>query len=136
MKEKFQHLFISLGALVFAFTEPIHQLIIVSGALVMIDFVVAITAAIKLKKNITSNRMGHTVAKSAGYFIAILTAFLVDILLMGEGDLMVVKVITSVIGLTEAKSILENIKKLTGFDGWQFIIAKLKRSTNPDKPGE
>jgi phage-related holin len=123
---------LQLLALFLAFVGPIHHYLIGVGVLVIGDFVVGAWASVKKGQKLTSRRMRETVSKMLAYQLAIIIGFVLDGLI-GIPDAMVARVISGFIGLTEAKSIFENLATITGLDFWAVIMEKLKPALNADK---
>ena len=105
-----------------AWLAPIHALMGLVGLLIGIDFVLGIAAAHKRGEPLTSKAMGRTVYKTLGYQLAVITGFALESLV--PGGLPIAKLCASVIGLTEAKSIVESVKDLTGTD-LKGVISKV-----------
>ncbi len=110
-------------ALLLVITLPIRPALIAATVLTLADFISGLWASLKEKKKITSSGMRRTVIKILAYYSAIIVAFVLETYLMQE--LPVVKVVTGLIGLTEAKSFFENLNRITGIDFWGEIISKL-----------
>jgi hypothetical protein len=113
MKEYLSKLAIS----VFAVFIPIKSVILAVGFIVLMDFVTGIMAAQKRGEEIKSAKMRHTVVKLLGYQLAILSGFIIEKYLISD-FIPIVKVISGVIGITELKSLLENVECITGVSFW------------------
>jgi hypothetical protein len=111
-----------------AWLAPIHALMGLVGLLIGIDFVLGILAAHKRGEPLTSKAMGRTIYKVAGYQLAVITGFALESLV--PGSLPIAKLCASVIGLTEAKSIVESVKDLTGTD-LKGLISKVSDVGRP-----
>lgn len=107
---------------VFAPTKPI---LITSLVLVVVDLMFGILVAKKNKLPITSNGLKRTVLKLLVYEVAILVSFLVGTYLV-DSFLPILKMVTSLIGLTELKSILENLDELSGGSFFGNLINKIQ----------
>lgn len=107
-----------------AVISPIQPILIAVIFLVLVDFVTGIWASIKRQIPITSFHMRRTIVKLLAYLSTILVAFIIETYLLSEVPL--VKVVSSLIGLTEGKSFLENINVITGIDFWQAILNKVQ----------
>lgn len=122
---------ISASLSVLAMFAPAKELFVATGILIVADLVTGLMAAHKLQQPITSAGLRRTVSKFVIYNVAVGCAFLVQKHLMG--DLVPVSnIVSSAIGLTELKSILENVDKIRGGSLFKEIINKLG-SVN-DKP--
>ncbi len=118
-------------ALVFA---PIQQMLITAMCLVLSDMVLGVIAAHKRKEPITSAGLGRTPVKLFVYGASICLGFLTQQYLTGN-TFPVLNIITSLIGLTEIKSILENLNDVSGTDLLRLILDKLS-SANYKKKDE
>lgn len=114
-----------------ALLAPIHALLIATGVIVAIDLITGIWRAIKSKETITSSMLRRTVTKVFVYQIAIITGFILETYLLA--GIPVTKLVSSVIGLVEIKSILENLDDIYGGDLFKALLAKLG-SDNANKP--
>lgn len=130
MKFNFIFFLKSILATCIAFMMPIHTLIIGVGALILLDTIAGLYRAFKLKQSITSKKFGHIISKILLYNIAIISGYILQ-WIIGIDVLPISKLIASVIGLTEIKSILENVNEITGIDLWKFVMNYVKRS--PDE---
>jgi len=113
-----------LLAAIVAVLAPIHALMGAVGFLIMADLFTGIWAAIKRKEKIKSSVMRRTIAKVCIYQLAVISGFLVEQYMLDE-FLPVSKIVASVIGLVELKSILENGNSILGQDIFKTIISKL-----------
>lgn len=114
----------SLMLSILAIFLPAKELFIATGVLIVADLVTGLMAAHKLKQPITSAGLRRTVSKFVIYNVAVGCAFLVQRHMMG--DLVPVSnIVSSAIGLTELKSILENVDKVRGGSLIKEILSKL-----------
>ena len=104
-------------------------------ALVVVDMVTGIIVSKKInKKNLTSSGFKQTVGKLALYEIAVCIAYFVQTQL--TGDLFPAsKLVSTMIGLTEVKSILENIDIINGKNTFKLILARITHSEKALKGG-
>lgn len=102
---------------------PVYPLLIATGVLILIDLITGVTRAIKHKEKILSSAGRRTVTKIAVYNTAIITGLLLENYLL-QG-IPATKLIGSVIGLVEAKSILENLDEIYGTPIFKVILKKL-----------
>jgi hypothetical protein len=79
----------------------------------LVDLVTGILASRKSGIPITSNGLKRTVLKVAIYEVAVLCAFLVGTYLTGP-MVPILNICSSLIGLTELKSVLENLDIING----------------------
>ena len=112
----------------FAFLTPIHPLMGAIGVLIVIDFALGNWCARKNKIPIQSKEWKKTVIKMFLYQLTVLTAFLLDEYFI-PGNI-IVRIAAMAIGLVEAKSIFENIYKLTGLNVWALLKNKLVNSAS------
>ncbi len=107
-----------------AVLAPIKALLISVGFLIIADLITGIWAAIKRKEKIKSSVMRRTISKAVIYQLAVVSGFLVELYML-ESFLPVSKIIASVIGLVELKSILENANVILGQDLFKTVVARL-----------
>lgn len=112
-----------IGAVLIAFFSPIKGLLFCTGFFLVADFLTGIWAAYKRGEQIQSKKMGHTVTKLLLYSLAIILGQLLsNQIAIG---IPIAKITASIICLVEFKSILENIKFITGLDIWSILKDKL-----------
>lgn len=103
---------------------PAQDLLIATGILVVADFVTGIMAARKLGQPITSAGFRRTVSKMLVYQVAVGSAFLVQLYMTADA-VPISNVVSSAIGLTELKSIIENVDKIHGSSVLKDLLEKL-----------
>ena len=103
---------------------PIKATIVCVMFLTMVDLMSGVAASYKRKEKITSSGFKRTVVKILVYEITVMLGFLVE-RYMTSDSLPVVKVLAGLIGITELKSVLENIQSITGVPLIKLLIAKL-----------
>lgn len=124
----------SLLLSLFAVFAPIHAVIAVVVALVLADFVTGVMAAKKRKEKITSNGFKRTVGKLALYEAGLCLAFLVQQYL--TGDLFPAsKIVSALVGLTELKSILENLDTINGEPVFSSVVARITQKQEKGQRG-
>lgn len=109
---------------ILAIFAPAKELFIAAGVLIVADLLTGIYAAYKLKQPITSAGIRRTVSKMLIYNVAIGAAFLVQKYMMNDA-VAVASIVGSAIGLTELKSIIENLDKISDGDLMKSILARL-----------
>jgi phage-related holin len=114
----------AIGLSIVAVFLPIKAILFVMLVLVIADFITGIYAAIKAKRHITSAGLKRTVGKFLIYELAVCLAFLVHQYLIGD-LIPAEKIIASAIGLTELKSILENLDEITGQNTFQALLNRI-----------
>lgn len=127
MKQLFYHLLLTL-VLIFA---PIKAALIAAMALAMVDLVAGIWAAKARKEPITSSGLKRTILKVLVYEVVIMLGYITEKYM--TGDLVpIVKVLAGLIGVTELKSIVENLRDITGVPLLQLISKKLGQIERDD----
>jgi hypothetical protein len=111
---------------------PIRHALIAALLLILADLCSGIWASFKEKRKITSHGLRRTVMKVIAYESAILVSFLLEQYLLDGVPL--VKIISGFIGITEAKSFFENLKRITGIDFWSQIISKINLTDYKNEP--
>jgi len=109
------------------FLAPVKPLMIAIGALIVIDLILGVWAALKSKEKITSRGLSRTIAKVIAYQLAIISSHIMETY-FAQG-VPIVKIVSGLIAVTEFKSILENVNKMTGVNIWESIIARFTRFT-------
>jgi len=117
----------TLGIVTLSILAPIQSLIVASFALIGVDFITGIMAAVKQKTPITSSEMKRTVGKIFLYELAIIISFVAEKYLLG-GIMPVSKLVAGFIGATELKSVLENIDILNGQSLFTSLVTKLAQA--------
>ena len=128
MKQYLLHLFVALTAV---FT-PVIPLLLTIGALIIIDFIVGVFRAFKMKEPITSRKMGNTVSKMLLYQLTILSLFIFETYIL-QGLLPVTKIGAGMISVTELKSIDESLEKMTGMGVWKKLTKIIRRGESQTK---
>lgn len=125
-----------LLSIVAVFT-PIHQVLGTVLSMIVIDLVTGILAAKKRGEKINSRSLRQSVSKFFVYEIAIMSAFLCEQYLTSN-SIPVMKMISTLIGIVELKSVLENLDGISGESFFRSIVSKLNpdqpKSNNDDKP--
>lgn len=117
----------ALALSILAVFAPIKSVVIASLVLITLDMVTGILAARKQGVPITSKALKRSISKLFLYEIAILMSFVTEQYLL-SGEVPVLKMITAFIGLTELKSVLENIEIINGNKIFSALIEKLAQS--------
>jgi len=112
----------------FAILAPVHAVMGAVGALIAIDLISGLVAARKRGEPVSSGCLRRTVTKAVVYQVAIISGFLLQQFLLSD-FIPVAKLIASVIGIVEVKSILENLDEINGSSLFKSIVLKLG-STN------
>lgn len=114
---------IKIGLASIAALAPIHEVLIATGVIIFIDLVTGLWRAIKAKETISSGIMRRTITKFLVYQLAIITGFLIETYLLK--DIPITKLVSGVIGLVEAKSVLENLNDIYGGDLFKALLKRL-----------
>jgi hypothetical protein len=119
------------GLAIFA---PVKGAALTALALCVVDMLTGLWASRKQGIPVTSNGLKKTVIKIAVYEAAILLTFLVDAFLAGTFPLS--NIVSGLIGLTEAKSCLENINIIAGGNPLAGIIRAIGSQSSNNPPDE
>lgn len=103
---------------------PAKGMIITVLALVTFDMITGIMAARKRKEPITSARIRDSVTKALLFEICLMLAFLTEQHLTGP-EVPVCKWVAGLIGLSELKSVVENMDAVSGGALMKAILKKL-----------
>lgn len=116
-----------LGLSALAVFAPIEPVIITTFVLVLADFITGVLAARKSGTKITSTGFKRSVGKLFLYETAMCLAFLVQKYMTGD-LLPASKLVSALIGLTELKSILENLDTIQGSSFFNAILGRITQS--------
>ena len=130
-----KELFINLGLSILAVFAPIHGVLIVCGIVIMTDLVTGIIAAKRRGEKINSAGLRRSISKIFVYQFSIIIAFLIEVYLM-SGVVPISKIVAGLIGITEATSIFENLKSITGYDIFSAVLQKLGSVNDNKKPDQ
>lgn len=117
----------SLALAIIAVFAPIQAAITTVAILIAIDLITGIMASKKRGEPITSAGIKRTVGKVMLYEAALCVSFLVQTYLTGD-ILPAVKLISALVGVTELKSILENMDSISGQSLFKTLISKIVQS--------
>jgi len=120
MKEFATSLVISAVAVL----APVHSILIVTGILIVLDFITGIWAAYKREEKIKSARMRDSVTKMVIFQVAVISGFLMEKYLL-DNSIPVSKIVAGVIAATEGLSLFENLNTISGKNVFGAIIEKL-----------
>jgi phage-related holin len=106
--------------------SPVKATLFAVIALSLIDLLSGLLVAKKRGDPITSSGLKRTIVKLLVYEMVVLLGFITQQYL--TGDLIpLVKILAGLIGITELKSVLENIEELTGLSLIKLLIDKLSQ---------
>lgn len=115
-----------------AVLAPIKAVLITTGVLIISDFIVGIMAAWKRGEPITSANMRRTISKLVIFEIAVISAFLIEKYLL-DGAVPATKLVSGIIGVTEGKSILENVEIIYGKPLFKAVLKQLSSHNDEDR---
>lgn len=115
-------LFKSFLLLIAAFLSPIATVIFAVIFLIFVDLITGILASIKEKQDITSSAMSRTIAKTFVYCTTIIVTYVVHKYLLVGFDFPVESIVSGFIALTEMKSILENLNRISNHSVLKDLI--------------
>lgn len=121
---------------IMAFFEPLWLLMLWFFIFIACDFITGISASIKERKIITSNKMSRTVKKLMMYSMVIVLVHAIDKDMIIWVDLGLARICATIICGIELYSILENCYRLTGNQVFkvltQFTLKKIENETGVD----
>lgn len=116
---------------ILAFFAPIHTLLLVVLALIILDLCTGIWAAMKRGEKIKSAGIRRTVSKLLVYELAIIIGFLLQF--MVKDFVPVANLAAGVIAVVEAKSLFENLGTIYGEDIFRNIITRIGSANDTPK---
>lgn len=115
-------LFKSIVLLLAAFLAPIATVIFAVLFLIFVDLITGILASMKEKTRITSSALSRTIAKTFVYCTTIVVTYVVHKYLLVGFDFPVESIVSGFIALTEMKSILENMDRISNHSVLKDLI--------------
>lgn len=106
---------------------PIKATLITVMVLTVADLISGIMASRKEGKKITSSGLKRTIIKTTVYELVVMLGFLTEQFMTGDA-LPIVKILAGFIGLTELKSVLENVERISGMSIIKMLIEKLNQT--------
>ena len=106
---------------------PIKATLVTVMVLTIADLITGIMASRKEGKKITSSGLKRTIIKTTVYELVVMLGFLTERYMVGD-SIPVVKVLAGFIGLTELKSVLENIERISGMPIIKLLIERLNQT--------
>jgi len=107
-----------------ALFAPAKPMLLATLAMVFLDLFTGLLAARKRGEQITSGGLKRTIVKMFVYEIALLIAYIVS-RYMEMPFMPIDKIVSSFIGITEMKSVFENVDEISGGDLLKNLINKL-----------
>ena len=111
-----------IALLIAAFLAPIATVIFAVIFLIFVDLITGILASLKEKSRITSSAMSRTIAKTFVYCTTIIVTFVVHKYLLVGFDFPIESIVSGFIALTEMKSILENMNRISNHSVLKDLI--------------
>lgn len=111
---------------------PLREIAVAVLVLVLIDTVLGVWAASRAGEAITSGKLKRIISKLLLYYCAIIVGYIAGTYLV-DNMLPIEKMITTLIGVVEVKSVLENLDIISGGDFFKSVLNKLDKSNEEDK---
>jgi hypothetical protein len=134
-----QNLIIFIGML-WAFFLPVAPLLIVCGLAILADTVMGVIKAYKLKEKITSRKLSRLISKMLLYQLTIILFFFLEKVLLHEFialfsgiELLLTKIVTTVLISVEILSFNESFTAVAGFSIWDKFVSLVKRTGEAKK---
>lgn len=127
-----QSFFVKLFAFILMYFAPISNYVHLVILLIMIDLVTGSYAAIKEGQKFSARKLRNTIEKFIFYAVAIIVAYVLQQIINDGSEL--ARWVALYVGATEAKSIYENISRITKKDiiaiFWSVLKGKLDELYN------
>ncbi len=105
---------VKIGAVLLAFLSPLQPILYSVLFLILVDAITGIIAARHQKETITSSKLSRTISKIMVYLVTIIVVDITNkYLLFGPDAIPLEGLVTGYIALTELKSIIENLDKMS-----------------------
>jgi len=115
---------------VYAALSPLKEVLIVTIALVIVNLITELLSLRKQSKRFTLNRAKEVVVKLIIYVICVIMGHYVGLYLTGP-ELPMLKIVTSMIGIAEVQSVLENLSTISG----NSMFTAISRAISPQRRG-
>jgi hypothetical protein len=122
--QNFNHWAVKTLVMIALLLAPVKSTMIAIGVLIVADLVTGLIAAITKRERIVSAKLRKTVSKMVTYELAIIAGFVLETYLVP--DVPFIKIAAGVIGMSEAKSLFENIAQITGVDVLPMLLKKMQ----------
>lgn len=106
---------------------PLKATLITVMVLTVIDLMTGLAAARKRRRKITSSGLKKTIIKTFVYEAVVMLGFLTEQYMTGN-TVPIVRILAGYIGITELKSVLENLEIVSGVSIIKLLIKKLDTS--------
>jgi len=123
----------TIALAIIAVFAPAKAVLLTVMVLTLCDLATGLLASLKQQIPITSSGLKRTVVKVLVYQTAALSAFLVEQYLTPI-ELPVMKMVTGLIGVTELKSVLENLDIISGGSFFSTLISRLAQGDTNAPP--
>ena len=115
---------------------PIKSAVFSVYFLIFTDLITGLWAAIKEKQTVTSSKLSRTISKILVYSTTIIVAFIVHKYLLTDFELPIVSIVSGFIAITEVKSILENLNRISSHKVIKDLILILSNERNKRMPAK
>jgi len=113
---------------------PIKSAIFAVYFLIFVDLITGVWASLKEKQTITSSKMSRSISKILIYSITIIVSFIVHKYLLTDFDLPIEAIVSGFIAITETKSILENLNRISSHRVIKDLIILLSNEREKRMP--
>ena len=103
----------TLFILILTFLAPISNVIFATLFLIFVDLITGLIASFKEKQPITSSGLSRSIAKVFIYCLTIILAYIINTYLLVDFGFPVETIVSGFIALTEMRSILENLNRIS-----------------------
>ena len=103
--------------------SPIRAALCTIVFIVLVDLILGILRSRKEQIKITSHKMRRTLIKLLCYLLVFIVSYVIELYLMPYFQLS--KIVASLIGLVEFKSIVENLSIISGGKLWKNLLNKI-----------
>lgn len=115
---------------------PIKSAVFSVYFLIFADLITGVWASIKEKQTVTSSKLSRTISKILVYSTTIVVAFIVNKYLLVDFELPIVSIVSGFIAITEVKSILENLNRISSHRVIKDLILILSNERNKRMPAK
>lgn len=126
----------SWAIIILSLLAPIKSAILAVYFLIFTDFITGVWASIKEKQTITSSKMSRSISKVLIYSITIVVSFIVHKYLLVDFDLPIEAIVSGFIAITETKSILENLNRISSHRVIKDLILFLSNEREKRMPAK
>lgn len=120
-----------------AFIAPVAKVILAVLFLIFVDLITGLWASVKEKQTITSSALSRTIGKIFIYSTTIIVAYVMNKYLLVDFNFPIESIVSGFIAITEGKSILENMNRLSDnslIDDLILIFSNEREKKLPPKP--